>query len=258
MLSPKHCPHCLKKIPLRKRLKIRCPFCFKAFRRRSGMQDRTTIGLFLEDRSTGFWFFMLLIVLMLAAILMQIAGQPDLLRFIDHRTFWFVVSVYYAAMIMSVVGRIFFPLLLGAPKILRRERTVIRQYRTLTITGALLGIPFAMLFVGLKYFWLRLPAVIYLWTVPIAIFWAFHALTLTEEDYDDQRVWSFLHELGAHDRLEHRHHAYFVLVGLPLSALGFYFFMTHPYIAHLLQESEQYGIISMLKELWSRTGGRAQ
>lgn len=256
MMSPKHCPHCLKKTPLRKRFNARCSFCFKLFRRRSGLQDRSTFGLFLEDRSTGFWFFLLLVMLILAAIIMQISGQPDLLRFIDNRTFWFIVSIYYAALILSVIGRIFFPLLLGAPKILRRERAVIRQYRSLTITGAVLGLLFAMLIVGLKSFWLRLPAVVYLLTVPIAILWAFQALTLTEEDYEDQRVWSFLHELGAQDRLEHRHHAYLVLVGLPLSALGFYFFLTHPYIAHLLQESEQFGIISMLKELWSRTGGR--
>ncbi len=252
MISPKRCPHCHKKISLRKRFKPRCPHCFKLTRRRSGIQDRSLIGQWLEDRNATFWFFVLLAVLVILAMIMQLFGQPDLLHFIDQRTFWFIVTVYYAAMFASIISRIYFPLLLDAPKILRRERETIRHYRNLTTWGLLLGVLLAILCVGINDVWTRLPGTIFLILVPPALFWSYQALTLTDVEYEDQRVWSFLQELGAQDRLEHRHHALFVLIGLPLSALMFYFFTTHPVLARMLQESSESGILAMLADAWHR------
>jgi len=256
MISPKHCPHCFKRIPLRKRLRTRCPFCTKAFRRRSGIKERSLIGLWLEDRSTAFWFFIIAVVLVISSIAMQLAGSPDLLNFIDRRPVWFVLSVFYAAMFLSVIGRIYFPLLLNAPGILRRERAVILQYRSLTAWGLIVGLLLAVLVVGWNDAWLRLPGTVYLLFVPVALMWAYQALTLTEDDYEDERVWSFLHELGVHDRLEHRHHAYFVLVGLPLSALVFGYFLAHPWLAHAIQGSQESGILAMIAEAAHRVTGR--
>ncbi len=258
MTTTKHCPHCLKRIPFRKRFRKRCPFCFKAFRRHSAASDRGVIGLWLEDRNSVFWFFILTIVLVLAAVTMQIAGNPDLINFIDAHYYWFFLSIGFLSMYASAVSRIYFPLLLDAPKILRRERTAIRQYKILTSVGLLLGIPFAMIFVGVDGIWESFLGTAFLFVVPMTLLWAYHALTLTEEDYEDQRVWSFLQELGADSRLEHRHHAYFVLVGLPLAGLIFFYFLTHPWLANALKESVDSGLISMFRELWQRTGGRGQ
>ena len=256
MISPKHCPHCLKRIPWRKRLKSRCPFCFKAFRRTSGLQERGVIAHFLEDRSIVFWFVQILIVTVLLAIILQVTGHPTLIRFMDARPVWFAISIYWAALYATLIGRMHVPLLLGAPKILRRERAVIRQYKRLTTVGILIGIPFALLFVGTRYTWERFPGLVFLLFVPVSLMWAYQALTLTAEDYEDERVWSYLQELGAQDRLEHRHNAYFVLVGLPLAGLLFYYFMNHPWLARAIKESAESGIIAMLIELWHRIKGQ--
>ncbi|RPH93392.1 hypothetical protein EHM69_10395 [candidate division KSB1 bacterium] len=256
MISPKHCPHCLKKIPWRKRWKPRCPFCFKTYRRRSGMKDRSLIGQWLEDRNIAFWFFQFLLLTILAAITMQLSGYPDLIRFIDARPVWFAISIWWAAMYMSVIGRIYFPLLVGAPKILRRERAVIKHYQRLTTIGLIIGIPFALLFVGLRDVWLRFPGTVFLLFIPVSLFWAYQALTLTDVDYEDERVFTFLQELGAQDRLEHRHQAYFVMIGLPLAGLLFYYFMTHHWLADAIRESTESGILAMFRELWQRTTGR--
>jgi hypothetical protein len=256
MISPKHCPHCHKRVPLRKRLKSRCPSCFKPFRRRSGRQDRTLVGLWLEDRSTSFWFFIFLSILVISAMILQATGNPDLLNFIDHHPVWFTLSVVWIAIFASMIGRIFVPLLLGAPKILRRERLTIKHYRSLTIAGLILGVPLVLAFTGI-HGWLRMwPATVFLFFIPLSLLWSYQALTMTEEDYEDERTWSFMHELGAPDRLEHRHHAFFTMVGLPLAALLFYYFMTHPWLARAIQASERSGIIAMLRQLWQRTTGR--
>jgi hypothetical protein len=252
-MAPKRCPHCFKKVPLRKRLRAKCPHCFQPFRRRSGLQERSAIGLWLEDRTTTFWFLVLLLLFVIAAMVLQVFGQPDLLNFIDQRTFWFIVTLLYAAMMLSIVGRIYFPLLLGAPRILRRERSVIRQYRNLTTAGLIIGIPFAILIVGVHDVWSRLPGTIFLITIPMALLWAYQALTLTEEEYEDERVWSYLQELGAQDRLEHRHHAYFVLFAIPLSTLLFFYFLNHPIIAHAIMRSQESGLLAMLRDAWHRT-----
>jgi hypothetical protein len=257
-MMTKHCPHCLKRIPFRKRFRARCPFCFKTFRRRSGSQERGVIGLWLEDRNTTFWFFILTCVLVLAAITMQVFGNPDLLNFIDHHYIWFFISIFFLAMYGSVVSRIYFPLLLDAPRIMRVERAAIHQYKVLTTIGLLLGIPFAMVFVGVHGIWESWLATAFLFVIPVTLLWAYHALTLTEEDYDDQRVWSYLQELGLDNRLEHRHHAYMVLVGIPLAAGIFFYFLAHPWLANMIKESIESGLISMFRELWQRTGGRGR
>jgi hypothetical protein len=256
MISPKHCPHCLKRIPLKKRIRTRCPFCFRAFRRRSGLEDRTAIGLWLEDRSTSFWFFMFLVIIVLYAMIAQACGNADLLNFIDHRPVWFTISLFWMAMFTAVINRMFLPLLLGAPRIIRRERVMIKQYRRLTIIGLLLGIPLVLAFLGTDGWQRAFPGSVFLFFVPVTLMWSYQALTLTDEEYEDERAWAFLHEIGAPDKLEHRHRAYFTLIGLPISALIFYFFMTHPFLARMLQESEASGIIAMLKQLVHRATGR--
>ena len=256
MLSPKHCPHCLKRIPLKKRFRNKCPFCFRPYRRRSGNEERSAVGLWLEDRSTSFWFFIMLVFWVMFAMISQAFGNPDLLNFIDRRPIWFALSLFWLAMFAAVIGRMFLPLLLGAPKILRRERVTIKQYRWATITGFLIGIPLVLAFTGFDDWMLKFPATVFLLTVPIALMWSYQALTLTDKDYEDERTWSFLHEIGAPDKLEHRHRAYMTMIGLPVSALMFYFFMTHPYLARMLQESEASGIIAMLRTLANRATGR--
>ena len=256
MISAKHCPHCLKRIPLRKRLRARCPFCFRPFRRRSDNIERTAFGLWLEDRSTIFWFFVLLTIWMLYALISQALGNADLLNFIDRRPIWFMLSILWMAMFAAVIGRMFVPLLLGAPKILRKERTTIKQYRSMTIIGLLFGFPLVLAFVGFDGWQRAFPATAFLFFVPLTLFWSFQALTLTEQDYEDERVWSFLHEIGAPDRLEHRHHGFFAMVGLPLSGLLFYYFLSHPWLARAIKESGESGLIAMLRQLWLRTTGR--
>ena len=255
MLSPKHCPHCLKRIPFKKRLRTKCPFCFRPYRRRSGIEDRTALGQWLEDRSTSFWFFLFLVVMVLYAMISQAFGNADLLNFIDRRPVWFGISLFWMAMYAALIGRIFLPLLLGAPRILRRERIMIKQYRKLTVIGLLLGIPFVLAFFG-RNWQLAFPGTVFLFFVPVSLMWSYQALTLSDEEYEDERTWAFLHEIGAPDKLEHRHRAYLTLIGLPVSALIFYFFMTHPFLARMLQESEASGIIAMLKQLVHRATGR--
>jgi hypothetical protein len=257
-MSPKRCPHCLKRVPFRKRFRKNCPHCFKAFRRRSGMPERSLIGQWLEDRNTTFWVYILVIFFGLLAMIMQVSGNPDLLWFIDNHLIWFALSIGYLAMFARTIGQIFFPLMLNAPRIMRRERPAIKQYRTLTTVGLILGIPFAFVFirlmsVGVKSLWMVFPGTVLLFTLPTVLMWAYHALTLTEEDYEDERVVSFLQEVGAADRLEHRHNAYFVLFGVPLSIAVFYFFLVHPYIANMLKESSDSGLIAMFLELYHRT-----
>jgi hypothetical protein len=256
-MSPKRCPHCLKAIPIRKRFRKNCPHCFKAFRRRSGNTERSLIGQWLEDRNTTFWVYMFVVIFGLLAMVMQASGNPDLLWFIDNHVIWFAISIYYLAMIASVMSRIYFPLMLNAPRIMRRERAAIKQYRTLTTTGLILGVPFAYIFLryamSVRGVWRVFPGLIFLYLLPTVVMWAFHALTLTEDDYEDERVWTFLQEVGAADRLEHRHNAYFVMFGVPLCFVVFYFFLVHPYIANLLKESTESGIIAMFMELWHRT-----
>ena len=257
-MSPKHCPHCLKRIPFRKRFRRSCPHCFKAFRRRSGIAERSLIGQWLEDRTATFWTWVFLVIFVLLAMILQVSGNPDLLWFIDTHPIWFVLTILYLAIVTATMGRIYYPLMLNAPKIMRRERPAIKQYRVLTTTGLILGIPFAYVFikllsVGVKSLWRVFPGAVLLFTLPTVLLWAYHALTLTEEDYEDERVWSFLQEVGAADRLEHRHNAYFVLFGIPLSIAIFYFFLVHPYIANLLKESTESGFIAMFIELYHRT-----
>jgi hypothetical protein len=255
-MSPKHCPHCQKRIPLRKRFRARCPFCFKTFRRRSGIADRSLVGQWLEDRTVTFWFFLLVVVLGILAVAMQLGGNADLLNLIDSRPFWFAVSIWYLSIFAAHIGRIYFPLLAGAPRILRRERSAIRGYRTATAIGLVSGVGLALLFVGFHGVWSIFPATAFLLMVPVALMWAYQGLTLTEEDYDDERTWTFLQEIGAADRLEHRHHALMTLVMIPLAGLLFYYFMTHHWLARMIMESEEHGLIAMFKELARRATGR--
>lgn len=253
----KHCPHCLKRIPLRKRLRKHCPYCFKAFRRRSGTPQRSLVGEWLEDRGMVFWIFILSVFFGLLVTIKLSFHDTELLMFIEEHpklfAFSFVLSILYLAMFATTIGRIYFPLMLNAPRIMRVERAAVRQYKVLTTVGLILGAPFAMLFTGYRDFWSASPATAFLFTIPTVLMWAYHALTLSDEDYEDERVWSYLQEIGAADRLEHRHHAYFVLFGIPLSAAIFYFFLTHPYLANMIKESSQSGLIAMFIELWHRT-----
>ena len=190
------------------------------------------------------------------SMISQAFGNAELLNFIDRRPIWFALSILYMAMFAAVIGHIYVPLLLNAPKILRRERVVIKQYRKMTFVGLLLGVPLALAFSGFDGWARMFPGTVFLFFVPVTLLWAYQALTLTEEDYEDERVWSFLHEIGAPDRLEHRHNGYFSMIGLPLAALLFYYFMTHPWLARAIQESERSGLIAMLRQLWHRTTGR--
>jgi hypothetical protein len=251
-MSPKRCPHCNKKVPLRRRFQKRCPSCFQLFRRHSGLPDRPLIGQYLEDRSATFWFFILVVIFAITAMIMQLNGKPDLLNFMDKRPVWFALSVAFLAMYAQMIGHIYLPLLIGAPKILRRERALIRTYKKFTTAGLIMGIPFVLLFTGTRDVWVMFPATIFLFVVPLSLMWAFQALTLTDDDYEDQRNWSFFQELGAPSRLEHRHYAYFVLVGLPICGLIFWYFITHPWLAHMIQESEESGLIRMLSDAYHR------
>jgi hypothetical protein len=256
MISPRHCPHCQKRIPFKKRLRARCPFCFRPFRRRSGRQDRTLIGLWLEDRSTAFWYFIFLSVFVIVALVIQAFGNADLLNFIDRRPIWFLLSIFWIALFAGIIGRIYVPLLLGAPKILRRERAVIRQYRQMTATGLVLGIPLALAFTGFDGWAKMFPGTVFLFFVPVCLLWAYQGMAITQDDYEDERTWSFLHEIGVPDRLEHRHNSFFTMIGLPLAGLLYYYFMTHPWLAKAIQRSEASGLIAMLRQIWQRTTGR--
>jgi hypothetical protein len=235
-MAHKHCPHCLKLIPLKKRCKTKCPHCFRALRRSSQDQDRKFLGLWLEDRGVTFWFFTLSVLLVVGAVIGQLNDSPDLLNFIDLHTFWFVVSVAYLAMFASTLGRIYLPLMLGAPKILRRERVMIKQIKLLTAIGLLAGIVLVVLVVGVENLFFIFPATAYLVTIPIVLLWSYLGLALTDDDYDDTRTWSYLAEIGAADRFEFRYHSYVILIGLPLAAGLFYFLITHTGFAWTIRD----------------------
>src|SRR5512142_2620755 len=113
-MAPKRCPHCLKRIPLKKRFRKSCPFCFKAYRRRSGIAERSLIGQWLEDRNATFWIYVLVIFFGLLAMIMQAFGNAELLWFIDVHPIWFAISICYLAMFCATIGRIYFPLMLNA------------------------------------------------------------------------------------------------------------------------------------------------
>ncbi len=248
-MSPKRCIHCKKPVPLRKRFGKRCPHCFQPFRRASGLKERSTIGLWLEDRGKMFWFFALTVILILGGGIAQISGNGDLVRFIDARPFWFFVSVFWLAMFASLISRIYFPLLLNAPTIIRKERLMIRQYKSLTATGLVIGVVLVLLMIGPDRLWQVFPGTVFLLTIPVALMWGYLAMVLTETDYEDDRTWSFLSELGAGDRLEHRHQGLFTLIGIPLAGLLFYYFMTHPWLAWAIRNST---LLTMFRELWKR------
>jgi hypothetical protein len=251
-MSPKRCPHCFKKVPLRKRFGKRCPHCFQPFRRHSGMADRGTVGQFLEDRSASFWFFIMVVVLVLGGMIAQLTGHSSLIKFVQDRPYWFLLSLGYASMIISVAAHMYFPLLIGAPKILRRERAEIRQYKQLTTVGLILGLPFSMLFTGVGGVFSMFPATAFLMFIPLILMWAFQAMTVSEASYEDERVWSYYQELGVMDRFEHKHYGYMVMIALPLCALLYYYFLTHPWLARAIMDSYDNGLIRMMIDSWHR------
>lgn len=212
------------------------------------------VGQWLEDRDKTFWFFVWTIALVIGGALGQIFGHADLINFIDARPVWFFISVFWLAMFASVIGRIYFPLLLGAPSILRKERWMILQYKYLTAVGFVIGLGLALLFFGTDRLFEVFPGTVYVVTVPIAVMWAYLALVLREDDYEDDRVWTFLSEIGASDRLEHRQNGYFALFGLPLAGLLFFYFITHPWLAWAIRNST---LLAMFRELWRRATDRS-
>jgi hypothetical protein len=252
-MSPKICPHCLRPIPLKKRFGRRCPFCFKLFRRHSALRDRTVIGQFLEDRTKFFWFFVLTVLLIVGGAIGQISGTPDLINFVDARPVWFFISVFWLSMFAAEMSKIYFPLLLGAPTILRKERWIIRQYKILTGTGFFLGVGLVLLLLGADRAFELFPALALLLTLPIALMWSYLALVLTEQDYEDDRTWSYLAELGCADRLEHKQHGMITLIFVPLCGLLFFYFVTHPWLAWAIRNST---LLAMFRELWNRAKNR--
>jgi hypothetical protein len=244
----KSCPHCFKRIPFRKLYATKCPFCFKTIRQRSGEQDRTVVGLWLEDRGTTFWFFIMLLLHVTAAMFLQVMRKPSLLNFIDAHPVWFLISIFYVASFASIISRIYFPLMLGAPRILRRERQMIIQYKWLTAVGLLLGPVLSFSVVGTRNLFTMFPATVFIGLLPAAIMWAYLALALHEDDYEDERIWSYLAELGAAERLEHRHHGMMLLWTLPLAGVIFYFFVNNLWIAWSMRNSI---LVEMFKALWN-------
>ncbi len=209
--------------------------------------------MWLEDRGKMFWFFTLTVLLVVSGTISQIAGNGDLINFIDARPVWFFISVFWLAMFASMISRIYFPLLLGAPPIIRKERLMIRQYRIMTFFGLIVGAGLCILLIGAEHLWAVFPGTVLLLTVPVAVMWGYLALVLNDTDYEDDRTWSFLSELGAGDRLEHRHHGFFVLVGVPLAGLIYYYFVTHPWLAWAIKDST---VLAMFRELWRRAKER--
>ena len=61
-------------------------------------------------------------------------------------------------------------------------------------------------------------------------------LALSEEEFEDQRVWSFLTELGCGERMEFRYRSYGALIGIPLAAALFYLIMTHPSFSQAIKD----------------------
>lgn len=253
MTSKKLCPHCLKVIPWKHRFKSKCPHCFRPLRRRSE-GDRGTVASFFEDRGKWWWFFILLIVTIVGAMLGQLIGyHSSFLNFIGGHPVMYALTLYYLASFASLISRIYVPLMLGAPRILRRERQQVSQYKVLTAVGMGLGLILALVVVGPNQFFVMFPASAFLFTIPIALMWAYIALVLQESDYEDERVWSYLTELGGGDRLDHRQNGYYVLVGVPLAALLFYWMMQNQWIYHWMANSQ---LLGMFRELYMRTTGR--
>jgi hypothetical protein len=217
------------------------------------MSERGVVGQWLEDRGKTFWFFLLTVVLVMGGALGQIWGHPDLINFIDERPVWFFISVFWLAMYAGVVGRIYFPLLLGAPTILRKERPMIRQFKLLTAVGFVVGIGLVIMMIGMDRSFEVFPGTVFLVTVPIALMWAYLGLLLRDDDYEDDRVWSYLAEIGAADRMEFRQNGYFAMFGLPIAGLIFYYFMTHPWLAWAIRNSQ---LLAMFRELWRRATDR--
>ncbi|MBK8130713.1 MAG: hypothetical protein IPK53_18035 [bacterium] len=129
----------------------------------------------------------------------------------------------------------------------------ISQYKVLTGVGMVLGVIFSVVVIGPGQYFVMFPASVFLFTIPIAIMWAYLALVLQEPDYEDERVWSFLTEIGGGDRLDHRQNGYYVLIGVPLAALIFYWGMQNQWIYHWLSNSQ---LLGMFRELYLRTTGR--
>ena len=253
MTSKKLCPHCQHVIPWKDRLKSKCPHCFRPLRRKSE-SERSTFVLWLEDRGKWWWFYMLLVICVVGAMVGQLAGRhSSFLNFISGHPIMFGLSLYYLAAFASIISRIYVPLMLGAPRILRRERQQITQYKIFTAVGMALGLGLDFVLIGANQFFVMFPLTVLLFTLPIAILWAYLALVLVETDYDDERVWSFLTEIGAGERLDHRHHGYYVLVMVPISALIFYWMMQNQWIYYWFADSQ---LIAMFNELINRATGR--
>ncbi|MCL4305358.1 hypothetical protein KJZ99_05545 [bacterium] len=253
MISKKLCPHCLKVISFKHRFKRKCPHCFRELRRHSE-QQRTLLGTWFEDRGKWWWFFILLVLFVVGAMVGQLAGRhSDLLNFISGHPIMFVLTLVYLAAFCSIISRIYFPLMIGAPRILRRERPQVRSYKIFTAVGIGLGLLLSIAVVGTRDYFVLLPASVLLFTLPIALMWAYLALVLQEPDYEDERVWSYLTELGAADRLDHRHRGYYVLVMVPVAALIFYWMMQNQWIYHWFSDSV---LVSMFRELYMRATGR--
>lgn len=253
MTSKKLCPHCIKVIPFRHRFKQKCPHCLRPLRRRSE-GERGTVVLWLEDRGKLWWMFVLLVICVIGAMIGQMAGRhSSFLNFISGHPIMFLLSLYYLAAFASIISRMYVPLMLGAPKILRRERQQISQYKIFTAVGIVLGLGLSLIVIGPGQYFVMFPASVFLFTLPIALLWAYLALVLQEPDYEDERVWSYLTELGAGDRLDHRHNGYLVLVMVPLAALLFYWMTQNQWIYYWFSDST---LVSMFKELYMRATGR--
>lgn len=253
MTSKKLCPHCLKVIPFKHRLKTKCPHCFRPLRRRSE-GERGTFLLWLEDRGKWWWFFILLVISVVGAMVGQLAGRhSSFLNFISEHPVMFALTLYYLSAFASIISRIYVPLMLGAPRILRRERPQIKQYKILTAVGVGLGLVLSIVVVGADQYFVLFPVSALLFTLPITLMWAYLALVLQEPDYEDERVWSFLTEIGAGERLDHRHNGYIALVMLPVAALLFYWMMRNQWLYYWFADST---LVSMFFELYNRATGR--
>lgn len=255
MTSKKLCPHCLKVIPFKHRFKAKCPHCFRPLRRRSE-HERGLVASWLEDRGKYWWFFVLLIFFVVGSMVGQLAGRhSSLLNFISEHPIMFGLSLYYLAAFASITSRVYFPLMLNAPKIMRKERLQVNQYKIFTAIGYLLGLILSLSIIGPSQFFVMLPLTVLLFTAPVALMWAYLALVLTETDYEDERVWSYLTELGASERLDHRQNGYYVLVMLPIAALLFYWVMQNQWLYYWFADST---LVSMFLELYNRATGRLE
>jgi hypothetical protein len=205
--------------------------------------------MWLEDRGWIFWIFILTVIHVIAAMIAQVNGHADLLNFISEHPYWFAASLFYAAEFLSVVSRIYFPLMLNAPRIYRKERAIINHYKVLTAIGLALGPVLSFSILGTNNLFTIFPVTVFLGFLPLAIMWAYLALVLNENDYEDERTWSFLAELGASERLEHRHHGFILMGTIPVALFIFYLLMNNLWIIFNMKHSI---LISMFKELWNR------